>query len=56
MTVLHSGSTGKYADNWSKAFGGKKSANTASKAKTTAKKKSAKKKTTKKKTAKKKSS
>ena len=47
MTVLHSGSTGKYADNWSKAFSGKKKAQAG--AKSTAKKKTSKKKAAKKK-------
>ena len=45
MTILRSGGSDKYAENWGSAFGGKKK-NT----KTTAKKKSTKKTTAKKKT------
>ena len=50
VTVLHSGSTGKSADNWSKAFSAKKkSTKAAGKSKATAKKKTTKKKAAKKK-------
>ena len=48
MSITRSGSTKKYSDNWSKAFGG-------SSKKSTVKKKATKKKATKKKTATKKS-
>jgi len=51
MTVLHSGSTGKYSDNWESAFGKPKKKRVATKKKATSKKAGAAKKSTKKKTA-----